>query len=295
MRTSLLFLHLLWALLSISLAQENTPDHTIGQVRPTEAHSQIVAGGSGLGKAGNALNKTRILATQVPQYLTEGKVTYHRGGLSSSALSKNLFQYTLMIGGIGAGTSILKDYSKTGELRLDRALDFLTNDEFLKSSMGIFVGSTLLSMAGSFLPPGIPLILKTFPGFLGASLGFEWSQNNLQSVNLTKAVLGSLASAAAFVALGSGGIIAIGGGILASMASDAFFDTFLAKPSLEIPNPPERLFEAPLSDDSSTSSPDRSRSDESKRILERTLFRQMEKAASENNHIKFKHLENQVR
>lgn len=181
-----------------------------------------------------AYNIGFVLNTQVPQYLTERHTLAQQGRtlkLNPKNLGKNIFAYALTVAGIGAGTSLLKDYSETGQVRPEKALDFLQDSDFFKTTAGIFVGSTALTIAGHFLPPGVGPILKTVPGFLGAALGFEWAQGNLQNVDWMKIGLSSLVSSAAFVALGSGGIIAIGGGIAASMLSDQIYDFFKSKTS----------------------------------------------------------------
>lgn len=165
-----------------------------------------------------------ISKTQVPQYLTEkNTLKVSQNGLNTKAISSNLFHYALTVAGIGASTAILDDYSKTGEIHLDKSLDFLADSNFLKNSMGIFIGSTAFSILGNFLPPGVGTILKTVPGFLGASVGLSVSSK--EKINWPKVMLSSLVSSAAFVALGSGGLLAIGAGIAASMASDAIFDS----------------------------------------------------------------------
>ena len=76
-----------------------------------------------------------------------------------------MFKYALSVSAIGAGTALLNDFSKTGEIRPHKALDFLSDSQFFKSSLGIFVGSTMLSTLGNFLPSGIGPVLKTVPGF----------------------------------------------------------------------------------------------------------------------------------
>ena len=63
-----------------------------------------------------------------------------------------MFKYALSVSAIGAGTALLNDFSKTGEIRPHKALDFLSDSQFFKSSLGIFVGSTMLSTLGNFLP-----------------------------------------------------------------------------------------------------------------------------------------------
>lgn len=175
--------------------------------------------------ASSTITMENILKTDVPQYLTEWQTgkSIQRG--TAQILKKNMFKYALSVTAIGAGTTLLKDFSETGEIRPHKALDFLTDSKFFKSSAGIFVGSTMLSALGNFLPPGISPILKTFPGFLGAALGYEWSQDNLDKLDWFREGISALASSAAFVALGSGGIFAIAGGVAASILSDQIYDT----------------------------------------------------------------------
>lgn len=164
-----------------------------------------------------------VAKTQVPQYLTEkSAVKLNQGGFGTKAIGSNLFHYALTVAGIGASTAILDDYSKTGKVNLNKSLDFLSDSNFLRNSMGIFIGSTAFSVLGNFLPPGIGPILKTVPGFLGAAVGLNVASG--EKINWPKVMLSSLASSAAFVALGSGGLLAIGAGIAASMVSDAIFD-----------------------------------------------------------------------
>ncbi|MCO4784211.1 MAG: hypothetical protein KC646_17935 [Candidatus Cloacimonetes bacterium] len=172
----------------------------------------------------NHISNLKWLAkTQVPQYLTEkNAIKLNQGGFGTKAISSNLFHYAITMAGIGASSAIIDDYSKTGEIHLEKSLDFLSDSNFLKNSMGIFIGSTAFSVLGNFLPPGVGPILKTVPGFLGAAVGLNVASG--EKINWPKVLVSSLASSAAFVALGSGGILAIGAGIAASMVSDAIFD-----------------------------------------------------------------------
>ena len=170
-----------------------------------------------------------ILKTDVPQYLTEWQSGKSNRWFNKKILSKNMFKYALSVSAIGAGTALLNDFSKTGEIRPHKALDFLSDSQFFKSSLGIFVGSTMLSTLGNFLPSGIGPVLKTVPGFLGAALGYEWSQGNLGRLNWVKEGFSAIASSAAFVALGGGGLIAIAGGVAASMISDQIYSTIKNK------------------------------------------------------------------
>ena len=170
-----------------------------------------------------------ILKTDVPQYLTEWQSGNSNRWLNRKILGKNLFKYALSISAIGAGTALLNDFSKTGEIRPHKALDFLTDSQFFKSSLGIFMGSTMLSALGNFLPSGVGPVLKTVPSFLGAALGYEWSQGNLSRLDWLKEGFSAIASSAAFVALGGGGLIAIAGGVVASMLSDQIYSTLKNK------------------------------------------------------------------
>lgn len=253
--------------------------------------------GTQAARIGAGRSTPHLISTQVPQYLTEGKTVYHKGSYQAGAIGKNLFQYVLMIGGIGAATSVMEDYSKTGKIRPERALDFLSNSQFIKTSMGIFAGATLLSVAGSFLPPGLPLVLKTVPGFLGASLGFEWAQGDLKNINLTKAILSSLASSAAFVALGSSGALAIGAGILASMAADAVYEKFLSKRETKELSPIQPSFEAwnPVLSEQMAPPPEPDQPlNPQQRIRERVLFRQLEEAAKNQRRDRFLDLREKI-
>ena len=170
-----------------------------------------------------------ILKTDVPQYLTEWQSGNSNRWFNRKALSKNMFKYALSISAIGAGTALLNDFSKTGEIRPHKALDFLSDSQFFKSSLGIFMGSTMLSTLGNFLPSGIGPVLKTVPSFLGAALGYEWSQGNLGRLDWFKEGFSAIASSAAFVALGGGGLIAIAGGVAASMLSDQIYNSLTNK------------------------------------------------------------------
>ncbi|PCJ19842.1 MAG: hypothetical protein COB02_06550 [Candidatus Cloacimonadota bacterium] len=177
----------------------------------------------------NHISKLKWLSrTQLPQYLTEKKaIQIGKGSLGAKSIGSNLFHYVITVAGIGASTALLDDYSKTGKIHFEKSLDFLSDSNFLKNSMGIFIGSTAFSILGNFLPPGIGPILKTVPSFLGAAVGLNVSQG--EKINWPKVLLSSLASSAAFVALGSGGLLAIGAGIAASMVSDILFDNIQAK------------------------------------------------------------------
>tara|TARA_Y100000589_G_scaffold137012_1_gene131127 strand:+ start:1310 stop:2041 length:732 start_codon:yes stop_codon:yes gene_type:complete len=173
----------------------------------------------------------QILKADVPQYLTEWQSGASKKWSISKILGRNMFKYALSVSAIGAGTALLRDFSETGEIRPYKALDFLTDSQFFKSSLGIFVGSTMLSTLGNFLPAGIGPILKTVPSFLGAALGYEWSQGNLGNLDWAREGLSAIASSAAFIAFGGGGLIAIAGGVIASMLSDQLYDTFKAQKS----------------------------------------------------------------
>lgn len=172
----------------------------------------------------SSITMQSILKTDIPQYLTEWKASKAIKNSRTKILQRNMFKYALSVTAIGAGTALLEDFSKTGEIRPHKALDFLSDSNFFKSSAGIFVGSTMLSALGNFLPPSISPILKTFPGFFGAALGFEWSQGKIQELDWVRESISALASSAAFVALGSGGILAIAGGVVASILSDQIYD-----------------------------------------------------------------------
>ena len=182
----------------------------------------------------SSVKMEQILKADVPQYLTEWQSGTSKKWSVSKILGRNMFKYTLSVSAIGAGTALLRDFSETGEIRPHKALDFLTDSQFFKSSLGIFVGSTMLSTLGNFLPAGIGPILKTVPSFLGAALGYEWSQGNLGNLDWAREGLSAIASSAAFVAFGGGGLIAIAGGVIASMLSDQLYDTFNAQRSTNI-------------------------------------------------------------
>ena len=257
----------------------------LGKVRP---HAVQVGAAQGL---------SHVFRTQVPQYLTEGKAGYSKSGLNTGAIGKNLFQYALVVGGIGAATSIVQDYKRTGQVNPERALDFLTNSDFVKSSLGIFAGATLFSIAGQFLPPGVPLILKTVPGFLGAALGFEWSQGSLDRTDIVKAVFSALASSAAFVALGSGGALAIGAGILASFAANSVYDRFFGKDeahSLQGLPPSYETWQPNVQQDPDSNLFPVENSSEEPFFRERVRFRQIEETAKSNNQEEFFRLRKEV-
>ena len=179
----------------------------------------------------SSIKMEQILKADVPQYLTEWQSGASKKWSISKILGRNMFKYALSVSAIGAGTALLRDFSETGEIRPYKALDFLTDSQFFKSSLGIFVGSTMLSTLGNFLPAGIGPILKTVPSFLGAALGYEWSQGNLGNLDWAREGLSAIASSAAFIAFGGGGLIAIAGGVIASMLSDQLYDTFKAQKS----------------------------------------------------------------
>ena len=95
--------------------------------------------------------------------------------------------------------------------------------------------------------------------------------------------------------LGSGGVLAIGGGILASMASDAIFDRFVGVASHEANIKQEPSFEEWAPNDTAKQSADQAWPDENQIILERTLFRKMEKSILENNLLEFQRLQRQLK
>ena len=179
----------------------------------------------------STIKMEQILKTDVPQYLTEWQSGASKKWSLSKIMGRNMFKYALSVSAIGAGTALLHDFSKTGEIRPHKALDFLTDSQFFKSSLGIFVGSTMLSTLGNLLPSGVGPILKTVPSFLGAALGYEWSQGNLGNLDWVKEGVSAIASSAAFIALGGGGLIAIAGGVVASILSDQLYNSLIKKES----------------------------------------------------------------
>jgi hypothetical protein len=240
----------------------------------------------GAGKPDGVIHAFR---TQVPQYVTESKTALKTGGRFAGSLGANFLQYALIIGGIGASAAIIEDYHRTGAVHPQKALDFITDSDFMKAALGIFAGATVFSLAALALPAGIPAFLQIVPGFFGAHLGLEVSQGTLSDMNMAKALVASVAASAAFVAMGSG-ILAIGGGILASMAANNLYDEFFKKPSLQ-PAPPHHT---PLKDwktvlettPESQNSRTQGSTDET-RLKDRLLFRQREDAVRTENREEF--------
>ena len=222
----------------------------------------------------SSITMQSILKTDIPQYLTEWKASKAINNSRTKVLQRNMFKYALSVTAIGAGTALLEDFSESGEIRPHKALDFLSDSNFFKSSAGIFIGSTMLSALGNFLPLGVSPVLKTFPGFFGAALGFEWSQGNIQQLDWVRESISALASSAAFVALGSGGIFAIAGGVLASMLSDQIYDKIFNDNPIE--NPPVRFESEILKPPEKTSTSQES-------LVKPELLLEIQKHASQND------------
>ena len=163
--------------------------------------------------------------------------------------------------------------------------------------MGIFIGSTAFSILGNFLPPGVGAIIKTVPGFLGAAVGLSVAEN--EKINWPKVLLSSLASSAAFVALGSGGLLAIGAGIAASMISDAIFENIQLKLKSDDDIPefqPNRLHfsqENPLNHSTFIQKPLVHQSSEDAKSSQRLLL-EIEESAAANDALKTKALLNSL-
>ena len=247
-------------------------------------------GAGGIGGPDGAVDAFR---TQVPQYLYDSKSAYKAGGRFMGALGANFMQYALIIGGIGASAAIIEDYRRTGEVHPEVALDFLTDSSFMKAALGIFAGATIFSFAALALPAGIPAFLQIVPGFFGAHLGLEVSQGTFEDMNMVKALFASAAASAAFVAMGSG-VLAIGGGILASMAANRFYDEFFKKEAIYSapPDPiPLKAWEPVLELAPESQSSGVKTSSEETRLKDRLLFRQREDAARTQDREEFLRLQ----
>jgi uncharacterized membrane protein YeaQ/YmgE (transglycosylase-associated protein family) len=247
------------------------------------------------------LKATKTVRTMVPQYLADNAAPYSiTKGISKIGknFGKNALNYGLMVTGIGASACVIDEYVKTGKVNFDKAFDFLQDNSFLRSAGGIFLGSSLMSIASNFLPPGVGPIIKTVPGFIGAAVGHEWSQGKMAEIDWPKMIIGNLASAAAFVALGSGGIVAIAGGIVTSLVADKIYDNvkerlfgkslpseeakYLTMPKYEEWHQKES-FEAPAEENLQPRFSNEQPNNAEEALDNRELLRQIQQSAEQNN------------
>jgi hypothetical protein len=165
----------------------------------------------------------------------KGKIaqtTINKNGAAEDVLSRSglkqigshFMKYSLLVGGVGASASIYDHYGKTGEVDCSKALDFLEQSGFIRSALSIFTGTALFNVVGNLLPPGVGSFFKALPGFMGASLGQEWAINGFENTDWTKMLITNVVGCGVFATLGAGGMVAIAGSIVASLAADKLYD-----------------------------------------------------------------------
>lgn len=137
----------------------------------------------------------------------------------AKTIVKDAARWALYSIGITASVNLIKQAFSGEGIDIKKAFSFLGEPQFWGGTVGGFLGSTLLTtLAANILPPGAGLFLKILPGFLGASLGFEFGAGLFGGeMDLLGSIVQTIASAGGYTLA----MTMIGPGIPALLAAIA--------------------------------------------------------------------------